>query len=639
MSKPRPPGTPARHVPMMGLAVIATVAGLILPACEGPDLGRSDTSTYSLIAQRQREALGGASDDRIQPGENPGTTPEMLDRVPKTFNELPAAPTTGTTPAPTTSATTAPPTTAAAAQPSADELLKNIPGIELEKMPELPTFPKPSASGKPRRNMNLDEAFNVALAGNRDYLSRKEDLYLAALNVALQRHVFEPQAFAKTTVGITGNGEASDYSAAFNASQKVGVQQRLPAGGQIIAQALAETVQEIRKSIDTKNSTELSLKVSLPLLRGAGTVAQEDLIAAERSLIYEVRAFERYRRGFLVTVASQYFSLVNQRAQIVNRFSNVRSYIFITQRSKALFEAGLTKRRTTLLDVMRAAQSEYQARSQLISAIEQYEVALDRFKIVLGMSVEEPIDVTPQYLTIAPPTLSEEAAVDIAIRLRLDLQSVRDQVDDARRAVKNANNNMLPQLDLEASVGTKSNPKSFAPRYENLSYGTSLSFDWPLDRVAEQNALRSAQVSLERAKRSVDTAESQAVADVRSSLRAVRQQQVVLAIQKSNIDLAQKRKAFSDIQFRDGKIDNRDYLDAETALLDAQNSFARALSDLEVAVLQYLRDTDQLRVDFTGHLTLPGDDKASTASATTTVPATGPTTDHHEDPAERPNVQ
>jgi outer membrane protein TolC len=616
-------------------AVLAAAAGLALPACEGPDLGRGDTSTYSLIAQRQRETLGSASDDRILPGENPPTTPQMLNEVPRTINELPAPSATGSAPAPGTSVTTPTPTTVPASQPTADELLKNIPGIQLETMPELPQFPKPSPAGKVRRTMNLDDAFNVALAGNRDYLSRKEDLYLAALNVALQRHVFEPQAFANTTVGISGNGEASDYSAAFNATQTIGLRQRLPAGGQIIAQALAGTVQEIQKSIDTSNNTDLTLTVSLPLLRGAGSVAQEDLIAAERNLVYEVRDFERYRRGFLVTVASQYFSLVNQRAQIVNRFSNVRSYIFITQRSKALFEAGLTKRRTTLLDVMRAGQSEYQARSQLISAIEQYEVALDRFKILLGMSVEEPIDVTPQYLTIAPPTLSETAAVDIAMKLRLDLQTVRDQVDDARRAVKNANNKLLPDLNLNASAGVGSNPKSFAPRYENLSYSTNVTFDWPLDRVAEQNALRSAQVNLERAKRSVDTAESQVVADVRSSIRGVRQQQVVLAIQKSNIDLAEKRKAFSDIQFRDGKIDNRDYLDAETALLDAQNSFAKALSDLEVAVLQYQRDTDQLRVDVTGHLQLPGTANTSAASA----PASASAPERIINPEQPPSLQ
>jgi len=490
-------------------------------------------------------------------------------------------------------------------------------------MPDLPEFPKPTLASKTRRTLNLDDAFNLALAHNRDYQSRKEDLYLATLNVALQRHVFELQPFATTTLGMNGNGEASDYSAAFNATQSIGVRQNLPTGGQIIAQALASTVRDLRQSV-TGDSGNVSVSANVPLLRGAGSIAQESLIAAERSMIYQVRTFERYRRGFLVTVAAQYFSLVNQRAQIVNRFSNVRSYIFITERSKALFEAELTSRRTTLLDVMRAAQSEYQARSSLINSIESYELALDRFKILLGVPVEDPIDVTPQYLTIAPPNVSEAQAVAIASRLRLDLQNTRDQVDDARRGVKNASNGLLPDLNLNASVGMGSDPnaRSISPEFEQLNYSTGLTFNWPLDRVAEGNTYRSALVSLDRARRNVDSTQDQVASDVRAAVRAVRQQQVVLAIQKNNIDLAQKRKQFSDIQFRDGKIDNRDYLDAETALLDAQNSFAQALSDLEVAVLTYLQNTDQLRVDFSGHLQLPDNPKSATSTPTTTASTT-----------------
>lgn len=628
------------------LAMAAIAAGVGLCACESPFADRTDSDAYRLIAERQRAALGAQTDDRIGAGESPlQASDRMTQRVPLTVNEiLPNAGVPATAPAPGTAPAPAA-TQDASTKPSIDALLANLPGVDLSKMPELPVFPRPTVNGKVRRLLNLDDAFNEALASNRDYKSRKEDLYLAALNVGLQRHVFEPQAFATSTVGMSGGGEVltrpaagtrpageyNDYSVALNATQSVGVQQNLPTGGQLIAQVLASTVQEIRQSVATSDANNVALSASIPLLRGAGTVAQEDLIAAERSMVYQVRDFERYRRGFLVTVASQYFSLVNQRAQIVNRFSNVRSYIFITDRSKALFEAGLTARRTTLLDVMRAAQAEYQARSSLIGAIQQYELALDQFKLLLGIPVEQPIDVAPQYLTIAPPTLSEAQAIAIALRLRLDLQSVRDRVEDSRRGVKNAGNDMLPDVNLNASVGAGSNAGSFQPRYENLNYNTNLTVNWPLDRVPQENALRAAQVGLDRAKRSVETAEQQVVTDVRSSLRAVQQQQIVLAIQKSNIELAQKRKEFSDIQFRDGKIDNRDYLDAETALLDAQNSFAKALSDLEVSVLQYLRDTDQLRVDFNGKLVLPtgveAQPAATTASPVTTAtssPATQP---------------
>lgn len=615
-----------RHRSACSICALAiTAAALGLTACESPMRDYADAQAYSLIDQRQRETLGTTAQSAIGPGEVPlRQTPGMYARVPPTTNQLPAMEgSAANTTAPATQATTQDAGTEAAGT-SVDELLRNLPGIDVDKMPELPVFPKAAPAGKTRRSLSLDDAFNYALAHNREYMARKEDLYITALNVALERHAFEPRLFAATTLGVVGSGEASDYSAALNASQTVGVRQRLPLGGEVVAQALASTIQNVRRSVSTANEGTVSVALSVPLLRGAGTIAQEDLISAERSMVYEVRDFERFRRGFLLAIAAQYFNLVNQRAQIINRFRNVKSYIFITERSKALFEAGMARRRTTLLDVMRAAQSEYQARSSLINAIEAYELALDRFKILLGMPVEEPIDVTSQYLTIAPPDISDAQAVEIARRLRLDLQTVRDQVDDAKRQVKNASNGLLPDLRLNAAVGMGSDDKSVLPEFEQLDYSTGLTFDWPLDRVAERNNYRVALINLDRARRNVESAEDQAAGDVRSSLRGVRQQQVVLAIQKSNIELAQKRKEFSDIQFRDGKIDNRDYLEAETALLDAQNSFAKALSDLEVSVLQYLRDTDQLRVDFEGRLLLPDAPvkPAETRPATTaTMPA------------------
>jgi outer membrane protein TolC len=621
-----------RHRRVCFLCALAVVAASVaLTACEGPMRDYADAQAYGLIDQRQRQTLGETSQTAIGPGEIPlRENRGMYARVPPTFNQLPQA-AGGVTDPPASAPATSPSSTREAngqtAGTSVDELLKNLPGIDLDKMPDLPVFPKPAASGKTRRSLSLDDAFNYALAHNREYMARKEDLYVTALNVALERHAFEPRLFAATTLGVVGNGEASDYSAAFNASQTVGVRQRLPLGGEVVAQALTSTIQQVRRSVSTANDGTVSVALSVPLLRGAGTIAQEDLISAERAMVYEVRDFERFRRGFLLAIAAQYFNLVNQRAQIINRFRNVKSYIFITERSKALFEAGMARRRTTLLDVMRAAQSEYQARSSLINAIEAYELALDRFKILLGMPVEEPIDVTSQYLTIAPPDISDAQAVEIARRLRLDLQTVRDQVDDSKRQVKNASNGLLPDLRLNAAVGMGNSQESVVPQFEQLDYSTGLTLDWPLDRVAERNAYRVALINLDRARRNVESAEDQAAGEVRSSLRGVRQQQVVLAIQKSNIELAQKRKEFSDIQFRDGEIDNRDYLEAETALLDAQNSFARALSDLQVSVLQFLRDTDQLRVDFEGRLLLPeaaARQAETRPAATATMPAEPP---------------
>lgn len=597
---------------------LALSLGLLSTGCEQLMVNDADHQTYDLVAKRQNAAFGRKADSKIGAGEIPAAiTPESYDKTPPTRNDLPPQESPATEPATSPTSTTRP--VGPAMSNSAETLLQARPDLKIDKMPDLPKFPHPAAAGKQYNVFNLDDCFNYALGHSRDYRTQKENLYIAALNVTLERHQFEPRMFAQSGAQWTRAGESSDYAAALTATQTVGVRQKLPYGGEIVAQAVASSVNQLHEAITTGNTADLILQASIPLLRGAGMVAQESLIQSERNLIYAVRDFERYRRGFLVLVAGQYFNLVNQRAQILNRYRNVNSYIFITKRSQALFDAG--RPRTSLLDVQRAAQSEFSARNDLINTIESYETALDNFKLLLGMPTNEPLDVAVQYLNITPPMIPEEQALQVAYALRLDLQTDRDQVEDARRTMKHAANNLLPDLNLNASADMANGSKwNVGPDAETTNYAAGVTLDIPLDRVAERNAYRVAQINLDRVKRNVEQSQDVVSVEVRTALRQVRQQLMLLAIQKNNIDLAQKRKAFADIQFRDGKIDNRDYLDAESALLDAQNRFAQALSSLEAATLAYLKTTDQLRVDAQGRLQLPGEPGAATRPAVEELP-------------------
>jgi outer membrane protein TolC len=612
------------------LLALAAVAAAV-PACESPFADSADRQAYPLIQDRQKRALGASSDVVLDRQMIPvPVTPTTYNKVPPTANTIPAPGELQSPESPATAPAATQQGESATTQPDPlAALLAQTPPIDLANQPELPEFPRPLPPGRKRLTFTLDDAFNYALENSRDYKLRKEDLYIAALDVALARHEFEPQFFAQSSAGLTGTTEASDYSSALAVTQTAGVRQRLPFGGQVGVTGLVTAVNNVRNGLADGTSAEVALSGNLPLLRGAGIVAQENLIQTERSLIYEVREFERFRRAFLVQVASSYFNLVNQRAQVLNRYRSVRSYIFITQRTAALFEAGVGRRRVTQLDLQRAQQSEFQARNDLTNAIQQYESAVDSFKILLGMPASQALDVAPQYLNITPPDVTEAAAVEIAGKLRLDLQTYRDLVDDARRRNKVAANNLLPDLNLTGRVGVPTDPavRSVAPDVNNLNYSAGATFDWPLDRLAERNAYRVSLINISRSKRTLEQQEDQVAIDVRDALRRVRQQQYLVSLQRSNIDLAVRRKEFADIQFKNGQIDNRDYLDAETALLDAQNRFAQSISALQVATLQYLRDTDQLRVDFKGRLLVPAQAVGVDASqnVTETQPIRGTT--------------
>ncbi|UCD27376.1 MAG: TolC family protein, partial [Planctomycetota bacterium] len=359
------------------------------------------------------------------------------------------------------------------------------------------------------------------------------------------------------------------------------------------------------------------LKANIPLLRGAGRVAYESRYQAERDLIYAVRTFERFRRSLAVDIASDYFNLQQQRQVIINADLSIQSYNYAAERAKARWEAGWE----IALDVGRAEQERLQAISGKIDDIETYQTNLDQFKINIGMPIDTPSDVPyPEYPTtksgktgkmeaesleesIRMPEVMEKEAIRVALKYRLDLLNNFDFIDDSRRGVWIAQNNLLPDLEAFGSVQMDTNPSELGfTKYntERTTWRAGLTLELPLDRKEERNTLRSAVISKRQAERNYELAKDRVRLEVRRAIRRVQQARTSLDIQIMNRDLALKRRQAAKIRLDKGQINNRDLIEAEEDLLDARNSLAQAQADLRLAILQFRRDTGTLRIDDEG---------------------------------------
>jgi outer membrane protein TolC len=81
-------------------------------------------------------------------------------------------------------------------------------------------------------------------------------------------------------------------------------------------------------------------------------------------------------------------------------------------------------------------------------------------------------------------------------------------------------------------------------------------------------------------------------------VRNIRSAQATLQIQQRGIDLAQRRLEYSNELLVQGRAsDSRDVVEAQQSLLQAQDAFERARAELQIQVLNFLRDTGILRVD------------------------------------------
>lgn len=465
-----------------------------------------------------------------------------------------------------------------------------------------------SAEGPPLpdnlvRRFDFFRCLSFAVQNSRQYQTEMESLYLKALNVTLQRHLFDARPFVRQTEKITSTPSVSgsggqrvvEHNAALKAITSAGVRQRLPYGGEISAEALVDFVSALRNNVEEGESASLTLRASVPLLRGAGMVNLEPLIRSEREIVYQIRAFEDFRRNFVVSIASQYFNLLTRQQAMTNRRLQLASYTLLVERTRALHQSS----KLNFLEVQRAEQSRLQAENALIVAERDYRSAIDDFKITIGMPVDWNLDVVPAELDTVPPRLDDDQAIELARQYRLSLRTAADRIEDAQRDVRNAANGLLPGLNIDAGA-TSANLDGTPARSLNEdrnTYDLGVTLDLPVDRVAERNAYRAALIDLHRARRAFTAEEDRIIADVRDAIRAIQAAQVTVVLQKRGIDIAQKRVEYAYDLMKLGRGGNRDIIDAQVALLEAQDAYAVAKSQLQIRILEYMRDTGTLRID------------------------------------------
>jgi outer membrane protein TolC len=133
-----------------------------------------------------------------------------------------------------------------------------------------------------------------------------------------------------------------------------------------------------------------------------------------------------------------------------------------------------------------------------------------------------------------------------------------------------------------------------------VEWVASLGFDLPIDRLPERNAYRSQQIALEATRRGHEQLQDVIRVGIRDTLRAARSTREGFEINENAVALARRRVENARMNLEAGRADTRDILEAQTALLDAQNATTRSLIDFTLARLALYRDMELVSVDASG---------------------------------------
>lgn len=439
--------------------------------------------------------------------------------------------------------------------------------------------------------LTLERAFQLAVTNSRSYQLRREQLYLSALSLTGTRHLFEWKvSSAEVDIGVTRSTErrlngTSDASASLSKLFQTG------------ASLTASVANDLTLYLNgTPKVPTLTLALTQPLLRGAGAdIAAEALTQAERDVIYEVRSFSHYQETFATDIVTTYYRLLQKKAAVRNAYDNYLNLFRARERAEALaFD------RLPAFQVDQARQEEYKAKVAYIAAVESYQTSLDSFKQTLALPLGTPIALDDRALDeltqagLLPLPLDEQTGFEAAIKYRLDLLNEIDKFEDSKRKIVVAANQLLPNFDLitDASLSDLNYSNFDVSKY---SGNARLKINLPFDRLSERNAYRTTLINFEKQIRSLATALDTARDNVRQGLRTLDQTRQNYQIQQNALELAKRRVESADLLLQAGRAQIRDQLEAQQALVAAQNAVTAALVDYHAARLKMLIDVGALR--------------------------------------------
>lgn len=532
------------------------------------------------------------------------------------------------------------------------EPIKQWPDDEyLERPDDLDGLAASYDTSEPVR-LTLLDALQIAAHENREYQTRKELVFAAALQLDLERDsfrrtwsgvlegFFESNLDELVVIDDKGNTDGQTVSG-LERGGSLGLAQRFKSGISFTSLLGLDLASLLTQNRMFSRGVFGDASIAIPLMRGAGEfVVTEPLTQAERDVVYAIYEFEQFKHEFVVRIADDYLGVLRQGDQVENEEENYRGLITSTRRARRLADAG----RLPEIQVDQSVQDELRARNRWVAAVEAYQRRRDAFKLTLGLpadarmeldsaeleqlaaraaqvmpseaprdsegsaAADDPITlVPPGQGPVGPYELDETEAIITALEHRLDLRVALGQVHDAQRKVAVAADQLRADITLLGSgfVGERRSIASAGLDDANLRldeglYSVLLTVDLPLERTAERNAYRASLIRLEQAIRDLQELEDEVKLAVRDRLSELLEFRETIQIQALAVTVAKRRVESTNLFLEAGRAEIRDVLEAQESLVSAQNTLTAALVNYRVGELALQRDLGVLAVNDRG---------------------------------------
>jgi len=445
--------------------------------------------------------------------------------------------------------------------------------------------------------LNIEDAILLALAGNREFAVQRAGPSLQRTGEDVARAAFDPRFRTETGArrSLSGPTAASPpgttKSGTTGYSLTAGLDVPLPTGTTVSVEGSQDWTDS--SAGEPGFGSGAGLSVTQALLQGAGLDAN---LASLRQARLDTESSEYELRGLAEALVANVEKACWDYVLASRQISIVEDSLRLAEQSladvKERIEVG------KVADVERfAAQTEAALRREdLINA--RSALAKASVKMVRLLNLPGRDRWSRALAVVADPSApaarldSVERHVEVALRMRSDLNQARLSVRRGELETVKTSNGLLPRLDFFLALGATGYARSFGRSVEdlagdNLEASAGLSLDWPLIRRDARARNRQATLRLDQSRESLANMADLVETDVRTAyIEAERTREQIAATLATRTFKEQSMRAETE-KFQVGKSTSflvaqaqRDLMASRISEVQAATNHLKALVDL-----------------------------------------------------------
>lgn len=341
------------------------------------------------------------------------------------------------------------------------------------------------------------------------------------------------------------------------------------------------------KGTDRDYYTNIAIQLRQPLF--TANTQKISFNRAELNLEKTEATYTRTQFDIIYNVTQQFYMLYQLTKQLEITEIDVKQREDAYNTAVNKFKAGLIAE----VEMLRLEVNLMSGKNELMRSKRDLTQAQNAFKVLIGLPLDEKIDVIPT-IEYKPIRIDSAKAVALVLENNIDIKNSKIDLQLQKFSVEEVESQRAFHADLIANFGVNKNDRAFNGLSQDLSETKSVSllFSLPIwDWGSHSRAVEAAQANLRSSELTFEYEQTQARREIIDLLDRIEVSKSRLEVVKRGEDLAVKSYDISSERFKTGQIKSDELILEQKSLTNAKIENLNAIIDYKISMADLKRKT------------------------------------------------